>query len=316
MQTKLLSFVSPVYRCRDCLEKLVSEIETVSAEIGVEYEVILVDDRCPEKSWDVISAICEKNPRVKGVQLSRNFGQHSAIEAGLHYVTGDWVVVLDCDLQDHPSAVSKLWREAQNGAEIVLARRQARTDTWHRRFVSKMFYRTLSLLTGTQLSAEIANFGIYHRKVIDSYNGWSEEQKYFPVMVQWLGFDQSVVDIRHTERFTGKSSYNLRSLLTLGMRVVLSFSDRPLWFMSLLGVSMSLLAMVASLVLLVRALAGEVDVEGWSSLILSIWFIGGMNIAAAGFLGIYLGRTLREAKGRPSYIVAKSINFAEAQNAG
>ncbi len=308
----LISFVSPVYRCRNCLEKLVSEINDVCRETDLSYEILLVDDGCPENSWAAINELCAQYPKVKGVKLARNFGQHSAIEAGLKFVEGEWIVILDCDLQDQPSAFRKMWREAQTGADIVLVRRQSRTDAWHRRVLSSLFYKALSSLTGTKLSAEIANFGIYRRKVIDAYNSWSEEQKFFPVMIQWLGFDQRTITVPHAERFSGTSSYNFRSLLSLGVRVVLSFSDRPLWFVSMFGMFVACVAFLASIAFLVQALSGNASVQGWPSLILSIWFLGGFNIAAVGVAGIYLGRTLREAKGRPSYVVSESLNIAGA----
>ncbi|WP_340691620.1 glycosyltransferase family 2 protein [Hyphomonas sp.] len=313
MPNERVSFVSPVYKCRDCLIKLVEEIETVCAEIGVDYEVILVDDKCPQGSWETIVELAATNDRVIGVKLSRNFGQHSAIEAGLAQTKGDWVVVLDCDLQDQPANVKAMWEVAQaDDVDIVLARRETRTDAFHRRAFSFLFYKLLSSLTGTRISADIANFGLYRRRVIDVLNSWHEEQKYFPVMIQWMGFEQRTVTVKHSDRFAGKSAYNFKSLLALGAKVVLSFSDRPLWFMSAIGSGIAASAFLVTLVVLIRALFGDVAVEGWTSLMLSIWFLGGVNITAAGLLGIYLGRTLREAKGRPGFIIARTTKPAKA----
>ncbi|MBU1289344.1 MAG: glycosyltransferase family 2 protein [Alphaproteobacteria bacterium] len=312
MHNALVSFVSPVYKCRDCLIKLVEEIKTVCAEIGVDYEVILVDDKCPQGSWETIEELAATNDRVTGVKLSRNFGQHSAIEAGLGQTKGDWIVVLDCDLQDQPSNVKAMWHVAQEGnVDIVLAKRETRTDALHRRAFSFLFYKTLSSLTGTRISADIANFGLYRRRVVDVFNSWHEEQKYFPVMIQWMGFDQRTVTVKHSERFSGKSAYNLRNLLALGARVILSFSDRPLWLMSAIGSTIAAGAFFVTLIVLIRALFGDVIVQGWTSLMLSIWFLGGVNIAAAGLLGIYLGRTLRESKGRPGFIIARTTRNAQ-----
>ena len=304
-----LSFVSPVYRCRDCLEKLVEEIAAVCERINVTYEVILVNDGCPENSWEEILRIARANPLVKGVKLSRNFGQHSAIEAGLNAASGEWVIVLDCDLQDHPSTAEELWRVAKEGSDVVLVRRISRSDGIVRAALSTAFYKTLSFLTGTKLSPEIANFGIYHRRVIEAYISWKEEQKYFPVMIQWLGFAQKTIDAPQSPRFAGTSAYNFRSLLKLGAQIVLSFSDRPLWIMAFAGAFVAGVALLASFVYFVRALLGETDVMGWTSLILSIWFLGGVNVLVGGLLGIYLGRALREAKGRPSFIVSGTVNL-------
>jgi len=313
----LMSFVSPVYKCRDCLRKLVSEIALVCERIDVDFEIILVDDQCPDESWTEIQDLSISNHHITGLKLSRNFGQHSAIEAGLSAINGDWIVVLDCDLQDDPAAVESLWALAQSEphADAIIAKRANRTDSRFRRLFSYAFYQTLSYLTGTKISSEVANFGLYQRKVIDAYNSWSEEQKYFPVMVQWMGFEQRTVEVPHKERFSGKSSYNFRGLMTLGARVVLSFSDRPLWLMAGLGSIIAMASILTTVIILFLALAGRFDVQGWTSLILSIWFWGGVNIAAAGLIGVYLGRTLREAKQRPSFIISRHVGAGEETDA-
>ncbi|MEX6632974.1 glycosyltransferase family 2 protein [Hyphococcus lacteus] len=305
MLKPIISFVSPVYKCRDCLEKLVLEIRKACETIDVDFEIILVNDKCPEDSWEAIKELTKSTPEVTGINLSRNYGQHSAIEAGLSIVRGQWVVVLDCDLQDHPSALPAMWEKAMEGAEVVLVKRDARTDSWLRRAFSKTYYAVLSYLTGQKIDADIANFGLYQEKVIAAYNSWSEEQKYFPVMIQWLGFKQTTISVKHNERHAGKSSYNLKTLLKLGTNVVLSFSDRPLWIMSMIGGLIAALSFFFGGIYLIWALLGGSDVQGWPSIVISIWFLGGANIAAAGLIGIYLGRVLREAKERPSFVISE-----------
>ena len=309
MTSPTLSVVSPVYGSPKTLEQLCTRIADVCLGLGITYEIILVDDHCPHGSWEVVQRICALNPLVKGLRFSRNFGQHSAIEAGLQHSTGEWVVVMDCDLQDQPEEIPAFFEASkQNNSKIVLARRAVRNDSFYRRMVSASYYGVLSFMTGKQLDASVANFGLYHRTVVDAYCSWDEEQKYFPVMIQWMGFDPIYLDVDHGRRAEGKSSYTFRKLLILASDVVFSFSDRPLWIIVTFGLIIAAITFFFSIITFVRALFGQFDVTGYASLILSIWFMGGVLICSVGLTGIYVGRTLREAKARPPYIVADRLN--------
>ncbi|RIJ23968.1 glycosyltransferase [Henriciella barbarensis] len=309
MTSPTLSVVSPVYGSPGSLEPLCQRVADVCAKMGISYEIILVDDHCPRGSWAAVKEICAANPFVKGMRFSRNFGQHSAIEAGLKHSTGEWVVVMDCDLQDQPEEIPNLFEAARKeDAKIVLARRAERNDSLYRRAISAGYYGLLSFMTGKPLDASVANFGLYHRTVVDAYCSWEEEQKYFPVMIQWMGFDPVYLDVAHSRRSEGKSSYTFRKLLKLASDVVFSFSDRPLWIIVTIGLIIAAITFVLSIVTFIQALMGQFSVSGYPSLILSVWFMGGVLICSVGLTGIYVGRTLREAKARPSYIVADYLN--------
>lgn len=303
-----LSVVVPVYGCPDSLTPLVDRLQQVAMTLGWQHEVVLVDDACPLGSWKTIQALAQAGTPIIGVRLSRNFGQHSAIEAGLKHASGRWIVVMDCDLQDVPEEIPNLLQAAErSGSAIVLARRARRQDLLHRRVLSNAFYRIMSAMTGQPLDATIANFGVYDRQVIDAYLSWNESQKYFPVMIQWLGFSQTTVNVEHADRHSGKSSYNLRRLLQLGADIMFSFSDRPLWVTASIGLVLALLAVVIAIVVTVLALFQRIVVEGWASLMISVWLMGGTVLAAIGLTGIYVGRVLRESKGRPTYVVAETV---------
>jgi dolichol-phosphate mannosyltransferase len=309
-----LSFVIPVYGSPHSLEPLTERINAVCRSLGRSCEIILVDDRCPKGSWTVIKSLVGGNPHVKGLRLSRNFGQHAAIQAGLRAATGEWIVVMDCDLQDQPEEVAGLLKKAVDESfDIVRARRTERNDSFYRRAASKMFYGFLSFLTDTHQSSEIANFGIYHKRVIDEFNRWTEQSKYFPAMIEWMGFNQASITIKHSGRFEGSSSYTITKLVSLATNIIIGFSDKPLKILMISGMAISILTLVSSIALLFLHFSGMFSVEGWASVMLSLWFIGGFVIFGLGLTGLYVGRALIEAKGRPVYIMDTILNGGEIE---
>jgi dolichol-phosphate mannosyltransferase len=248
---------------------------------------------------------------VRGVRLSRNFGQHRAITAGLEQCRGEWVVVMDCDLQDQPEEVPALYAHALTGYDLVFARRVERQDSWLKRMSSKYFYRTLSYLTGTHQDPAIANFGIYHRKVITAVLAMRESIRYFPTMVRWVGFRSSALPVDHAERSEGKSSYSFRGLINLALDIILAYSDKPLRLTVKLGLMVSLASFVMTLIMLGRFLAGHILVLGYTSLIISIWFFSGLLLSVMGMVGLYLGKTFEQVKNRPIYLIDRETSGRE-----
>lgn len=303
-----LSVVSPVYRAELVLDELVERIaKSVPSEFN-SYEIILVDDFSPDKSWNKIVEISNNNSNVRGFKLSRNFGQHYAITAGLNQVSGDYVVVLDCDLQDQPEEIEKLFNESQKGFDIVLARRYERKDSFYKKTVSKLFYKTLSYLTGTKQDATVANFGIYSKQVIDEVVKLEEKIKYFPTMVKWVGFSTSYVNVEHASRSEGKSNYNLKKLLNLALDIILAYSDKPLRLIIKFGLSIAMISFLMVFYVLYEKFTGKVSVSGYASLIISIWFLSGCLLTTLGVVGLYIGKIFEGVKNRPSYIIEKSTD--------
>lgn len=303
------SVVTPVYRCAPCLRQLYRRLRDTLEPLGGDFEIIMVNDHSPDDAWAVIGELARRDRRVKGINLSRNFGQHYAITAGLDYSTGEWVVVMDCDLQDQPEEIAKLYAKALEGYDIVLGQRRVRHDSWLKRTGSRLFYRLFSYLTDTRQDASIANFGIYHRRVIDTLVGMREKLRFFPTMVQWVGFRSAAIEIAHAGREEGKSSYNLRRLINLAVDVIISFSDKPLRLTVKLGLTLSFLAFLYALYIVIRALLGIKGIEGWPSLIVSIWFNAGLIIFILGMIGIYISKIYDEVKRRPIYIVRETVGF-------
>ena len=301
-----LSIVSPVYRAELILDELVERIAKSIPPAFNSYEIILVDDFSPDKSWQKIVEISSKNSNVRGFKLSRNFGQHYAITAGLSQVSGDYVVVLDCDLQDQPEEIEKLFNESQKGFDIVLARRYERKDSFYKKTVSKLFYKTLSYLTGTKQDATVANFGIYSKQVIDEVVKLEEKIKYFPTMVKWVGFSTAYVNVEHASRSEGKSNYNLKKLLNLALDIILAYSDKPLRLIIKFGLSIAMVSFLMVIYVLFEKITGKVSVSGYASLIISIWFLSGCLLTTLGVVGLYIGKIFEGVKNRPSYIIEKT----------
>ena len=304
-----ISVVSPIYRGEKMVKELVRRNIEALTTITDNYEIILVNDASPDNSWQAIEAECRKNPKVKGLNLSRNFGQHYAITAGLTYAKGEWIVVMDCDLQDRPEEIPNLYAKAQEGYDSVLAQRTQRSHGLLKRLGSKMFYKVFSYLTETQQDASVANFGIYHRRVIDAVLSMGEAMRYFPTQIQWVGFNRAYLPIQHDERAEGKSTYNLHRLLRLAFDTIISFSDKPMRFMVQMGSLVTLVAFVVGIVFIVRYCMGLIEVMGYASLIISLWLLGGIIISLIGIVGIYLGKLFEKAKERPTFIVGQELNF-------
>lgn len=302
-KTPHISIVSPVYRAENIIEKLVYEIMEVVYQLDVNYEIILVDDRSPDNSWEVMKQLSTKFPEVKSIRLSRNFGQHPAIMAGLSIAKGEWIVVMDCDLQDQPKEISKLYNKALEGYDIVLASRKLRQDGFFKKLFSKLFYKVFNYLSGIDVNSEVANFGIYHRKVISSILQIEDYIKFFPLFIKWVGFRATTVSVEHREREFGSSSYNFVKLFSLAFNTIISFSDKPLKIFTVLGFLISFVSVLFGFYFFVEALSGEIKEPGFSSLIISIWLLSGIIISTVGIVGLYLGKTFNQTKNRPVFII-------------
>ena len=302
-----ISIVSPVYRAEKTIPVLIERIEESVQKITNDYEIILVEDGGPDNSWEVIQSCAKKNEKIVGIELSRNFGQHYAITAGLDHAKGEWVVVMDCDLQDQPEEIQKLYSKAQEGFDVVLARRHERKDHFFKRFFSKAFYRSLGYLTGSEQDESVANFGIYNKKVVEAVCSMRESIRYFPTMVKWVGFRTTKVNVDHDSRLEGKSSYDFKRLLNLAMDIILAFSDKPIRLLIKFGLIISLLSVLVAVIYLIKWLKGDVVILGYTSLIVSIWLLSGVIISTLGIIGLYVGKTFEGVKQRPIYIIRKTI---------
>lgn len=308
MSNPVISFVSPVYKAESIIKKLVVEINKTMEKIKLPFEIVLVDDRSPDNSWEIMKDIAKQYSNVKCIRLSKNFGQHPTIMAGLNHVKGEWVVVMDCDLQDQPKEVVKLYNKAIQGYDVVLAKRKIRQDSFLKRMSSKIFSKVYGYFTETEYDNEVANFGIYHKKVIKSILQVSDYIKFFPLFVKFVGFNSATIDVEHAKRKEGKSSYSFASLISLAFNTIISFSNKPLKLFVKSGMVISILSFLFGLYNIYLSLIGEIQILGYSSIIVSIWFLSGIIITTIGITGIYVGKIFNQVKNRPIFIVDEIIN--------
>ncbi len=302
-----ISVVVPVYGCRSALPELHKRVTDSVKKITNDYEIILVNDNCPQNSWESIEEICSKDKNVKGIELSRNFGQMRAILAGLDNVTGDWVVVMDCDLQDAPEEIPRLYQKAMEGYDVVFARRKARKDGFFKVFLSRIFYSVYRYATDGNYDGAVCNFSIIKRNVIEEYCKMREQHRGFVMYINWLGFRQASINVDHHERYEGQSSYNLKKRIDMALELLTSQSDKILRLFVKTGFLMSLLAFFIIIGLIIYKFVANVSI-GWTSIIATIILIGGILIMVMGIIGIYVGNVFMQTKDRPLYVVRQIIN--------
>lgn len=305
--TPHISVVIPVYGSDKILPELYERIATVVEKLGANFEIIFVNDKSPDNAWQVIKELAEKDTRIRGINLSRNFGQYPAITAGLSASRGEWVIIMDCDLQDRPEEIEQMYRKVKEGFYIVVGSRTKRHDSFVRSFVSRAFYATLTYLTGTRQNSGETNFGIYHRKVIDAILSLPEHMRYFSVMRRWVGFRTATVPVEHGARKGGKSGYSLRKLLSLATDIILAYSDKPLRLIIKFGVIVTFLAGIYCVAILFQGLFGGSAVGQFEILLGSLWLIFGLLAILIGLVALYLGKTFDEVKKRPIYFVQEEV---------
>ena len=218
----VISIVSPVYRGEKMVHELVCRIQKNVSGFTEDYEIILVNDASPDNSWQAILQECSIDHRIKGINLSRNFGQHRAILSGLQYAKGDWVIVMDCDLQDKPEEISTLYKKALEGYDVVFAQRVERKDNLLKRMSSTIFYSVFRFLSGVKFDNQVANFGIYKQSVIRTVRNMPERDRSFPVQVSYVGFKTTHIPVTHGQRQEGGSSYTLKTLLKYASGIIIS----------------------------------------------------------------------------------------------
>ena len=277
-------------------------------KITENFEIIMINDASPDNAWLQIKKLASEDSRVKGLNLSRNFGQHYAITAGLDISQGEWVVVMDCDLQDQPQEILKLYSKVQEGFDIVWGKRHQRKDTYLKQLGSKIFYKVYDYFTEKKTDSSIANFSIISEQVVKEFKQIKEQNRNFPLFIEWLGFNVAQIDIDHAQREDGKSAYTLKKLINFAIDSIVSQSNKPLRLSIKLGFIISFSSIMYTFYLIFRYFIQGVPVEGWTSVMVSIYFIGGLLFANLGFVGLYIGKIFDETKERPLYIIKDKIN--------
>lgn len=305
-----ISIVVPVYGSDGTLAPLYERVATAMARIPASFELIFVDDRGPGKPWEIIKNIASKDPRVIGLRLSRNFGQHSAIAAGIDLSRGRWLVIMDCDLQDRPEEIPRLWTKAQEGHDVVTGRRVERQDGLFKRLSSKVFHKVFMYMTEQKSDATQSSFGIYSRKVVDVIKKMHEQPQVFPLLARWAGFESTPIDIEHGKRAEGKSSYNFSRSLSLAIDIIVFHSNKPLKMCIQFGFLMAFTAFCFGVWFFIRYFVFDSIPTGWTSVIVSLFFLSGVILLGMGILGIYIGRVFDQVKGRPAYVIKEQTKLS------
>lgn len=309
---KDISVVIPEYCGESMLAELLKRLHTVLGTLTDSYEIILVNDCSPDNVWESIRQICAVDKRVVGLNLSRNFGEHYAISAGLRYAKGEWIVVMDCDLQNRPEDIPALYQKAQEGWDVVHARRIHKQFGYWKRLSSSVFHSIYDWMTGHTSDSSIAEFGIYSARIIREYNKLGEVARSFNFLIDYLGFRVTAIDVAHDSRADGNgSSYTFQKLFRLAMDSIIADSTRPLKLAVIAGLTMSF---VSGLMAIYNVIAYFFDfdrVRGYTTTIFSIWFACGLLLFVLGVLGLYIGRIFDQVKSRPFFIVMDELNTGE-----
>jgi dolichol-phosphate mannosyltransferase len=304
-----ISVVAPILNEETIISEFIKRVTVQLNKISSDYEVIIIDDGSTDNSWSQIQIAAKEDQKIVGIKLSKNFGHHYAITAGLHNSKGEWVVVMDSDLQDRPEVIPELLDKAQEGFDVVFVSRQQRPESFAYKSGQRLFYASLRFLSGIDFDSKQANFSIINRKVVEAFKKFPENARFYGSTIKWLGFSRASINAAHGLRFSGRPSYTIKKRITLALDIILSFSDRPLRFAIGLGLLMSAVSVLFSLWIFIGAINWGFSVIGWPSLIVSIFFTGGAILIVLGIIGIYLGRIFREVKARPLYVVSESLNI-------
>jgi dolichol-phosphate mannosyltransferase len=305
----VLSVVVPVYRCDDCLSALHLRLTAVLESMGWPYELLFIEDRSPDNAWVTLGAIAERDPHVRAIRLSRNFGQQAAITAGLAKSRGLYTVVMDCDLQDPPEVIPRLLEKAREGYEVVLARRVRRTHSSRRLLLAGAYHWLLRTFLRTQISGDYGAFSLISAKVRAAFLTVPDKDRHYVPILFWLGFERTSIDFEHQDRYAGTSAYSTGSLLRLAANGVFFQTTTLLRFIVYLGFAVASAGVLLALYLVVAFIAFRPP-PGYTSLAVLVLVIGGAAIVSTGVGGLYIGQIFKQVKDRPIYVIDTEIGQA------
>jgi dolichol-phosphate mannosyltransferase len=304
----LINVVAPIYNEEGLVKEFVKQVSINLETFTKDYKILLIDDGSKDKSWNEITEICENNRKIIGIKLSKNFGHHYAITAGIHNSDSEWVVVMDSDLQDRPEVIPELFQKATEGFDVVFVNRTNRPESFWYKSLQKIFYFILRVLSGIKFDSNQANFSIINKKVVEAFKQFPEQSRFYGSTIKWLGFKKSYIRAQHGKRFHGKPSYTFKKRIRLASDIILAFSDRPLKFAAYLGLIISLISFIMIGWIIFQVLRDGFSVVGWASLMASIFLIGGMLIFILGIVGIYISKIFNEVKHRPLFVIENKLN--------
>jgi polyisoprenyl-phosphate glycosyltransferase len=297
-----ISVVIAVYGCAGCLVRLHERLTASLGAMGVDYEIVYVDDRSPDGAWNELLELAAVDPSVRLVRLSRNWGQHAAVTAGLTHSRGRWTVVMDCDLQDPPEELPQLYAKALEGNDIVLSRRAGRRQPLHRRLAARAYFRMRDIFLGMKVDPEYSMLSIVSRKVVDSFLSLGDRDRQYMLLLHWMGFPRAVIQIEHADREEGKSSYTMRALLKVALDGLFFQTTVLLRWIVYAGFAIAVCGLLLAAYLTYAYFVTD-PLPGWTSVAVLTLVLGGVMIAATGVTGLYVGKIFDQVKGRPLFLV-------------
>lgn len=308
MQDVRFSVVVPVFNEEEVLPETYHRLTGVMEGLGAPYEIVFVDDGSKDQSPRILDELAQRDPRVRVIHFSRNFGHQAAITAGMDYARGEAVIVIDADLQDPPEVIPEMVAKWQEGYEVVYGKRMKREgETLFKRFTASFFYRLLRFMTDIDIPLDTGDFRLVDRKVVEVMKLLREKNRFIRGLVAWVGFRQVALPYVRHRRFAGTTKYPLRKMLKLAWDGITAFSNKPLKVAAYLGLALSLFSFLYLVVIVVTKLLGKSTVPGWASLAVINLFFSGVILIMLGVMGEYLGRIYDEAKNRPLYVVDRVV---------
>ncbi len=302
-----LSVVIPIYNEQENIQLLYTRVKGVLDKMMVSYELVFVNDGSKDRSLELIEELAAKDATVKYIDFSRNFGHQIAVTAGLDHSLGSRVVIIDADLQDPPELIPEMYRKMDENFQVVYARRRSRKgESFLKKFTAKLFYRTLSSITSIDIPLDTGDFRIVDRKVVDVLKSMPEQQKFLRGQISWIGFNQTYIEYDRDERHGGQTGYTYKKMFRFAIDGITSFSNLPLKVASLMGFVVSGIAFAIMLYALYIRFFHNDYVQGWTSMILSIMFIGGIQLICVGIIGEYISRISTNIRQRPLYVTNKT----------
>ena len=302
----MISIVIPVFNEEGNLLELYRRIIKIKENISIPFELIFVDDGSTDRSLQIMLGISEKDKSVKIIQLSRNFGHQLAIIAGIDHASGEAVIMMDGDLQHPPELIEKLIEKWQEGNDVVYTCREETQDVGvFKRFTARCFYMIINRLGEVNISTGAADFRLLDRSVVESLQTFKERSIFLRGIIQWSGYRQASISYKADARFSGESKYSLLKMLRFAMHGMTSFSSVPLYISAFLGILISLFSFIYALLVIYVRLFTERVVEGWTSVMVALLFLGGIHLITLGIQGIYIGQVYQEVKRRPRYLIRR-----------
>lgn len=305
-----LSVVAPCFNEEGVLHELYRRISQVLDGAGEAWELVLVNDGSRDRTPEIMRELHATDPRVKVVDFARNFGHQIAVTAGMDYAQGDSVVLIDADLQDPPELILEMLAKWREGYDVVYAiRAERKGETWFKEFTAKAFYRIIYKITDIDIPMDTGDFRLMDRKVVEALKTMKEKHRFLRGMSVWVGFRQTGVKYVRAERYAGETKYPLKKMLKFAMDGITSFSYFPLQLATYIGFVSAAIAVLGIIVTIILRLSGSHAFFGQATTLVSVLFLGGVQLICLGILGEYLGRIYDEVKGRPLYIVREALGF-------